>query len=530
MGASSPPLTTIAPDHPARQLIRALQQPDRYPHATGTVQLIETHISWVLLAGDYVYKIKKPVDLGYVDFSTLAQRERCCREEIRLNSRLAPGIYLDSVAIRGTPEKPRFDGAGAAIEYAVRMRRFPDEALASRMLAAGNLTPGQVAQLAGKVADFHGEAPAADRATPYGEPHLILRSTLESITPLLAHCPLEADRRKLQTLWHWSEHQFERLRDTFIERKRAGRVRECHGDLHLANIALLDGEMGAFDGIDFNEELRWIDVMSEVAFPVMDLTAHGRADLAGVFLNAYLERGGDYEGLAVLRFYEAYRALVRAKIELLRSGNDLRAGQARRYLELAEHVSQPRRPALVILHGPSGSGKTTVAAQLAQSLLAIHLRSDVERKRLAGLPALARSGSAPGAGLYDPRATQSTYERLARLARVALEGGYSVVVDAAFLQQRQRGMMRAIAEERRAPFALVSLMADAGTLRERLARRAAAGTDASEADAAVLERQLRTMEPLSESEQLSTLSIDTGLPMAGPKWEACLRDLAARLQ
>ena len=521
------------PAAPSRQLIEALRQPDRYPHPAGPVTLIETHISWVLLAGDYAYKIKKPVNLGFVDFSTLELRRRYCEEEIRINSRLAPSIYLAAVAIRGTPDEPAFTGHAHVIEYAVRMRRFPDEALASRMLAAGTLTPAHVIELAGRIADFHAAAPVASAPDSYGEPHSILRSALENITPILAHCASDDDRLKLQALWHWTERHFELLREVFIERKRRGHVRECHGDLHLGNIALLDGAMSAFDGIDFSDHLRWIDVVNEVAFTVMDFTAHGRRDLATLFLNTYLERTGDYEGLAVLTFYTVYRALVRAKVECLRmqaagGGNSRLPAECERYLDLARTCGHAGAPCLVIMHGLSGCGKTTVAAELMQSLGAIRVRSDVERKRLAAMDAMARGRSAVGEGLYDAEATQATYDRLGGLARAILESGHCVIVDAAFLQRRRRGAMRALAEEMHVPFAIVSLKAAEDTLRGRVARRAAAGSDASDADLAVLAHQLRTQEPLAENELLSTLSIEASRPLTGSEWKACVRDLAAR--
>ncbi|HUF80347.1 MAG TPA: AAA family ATPase, partial [Burkholderiales bacterium] len=521
------------PQAAARQLIDALQHPERYPHPVERVQVIETHISWVLLAGDFAYKIKKPVNLGFVDFSTLELRRRYCEEEIRLNSRLAPSIYLDAVAIRGAPERPAFTGHARIIEYAVRMRRFPDDALASRMLAAGRLTPAHVVQLAGRIADFHAVAPVAPAAEPYGEPHTILRNALENITPILAHSALDEDRLKLQALWQGTERHFELLHERFSERKRGGFVRECHGDLHLGNIALLGGEMSAFDGIEFNDHLRWIDVMNEIAFTVMDFTAHGRRDLASLFLNTYLERTGDYEGLAVLPYYTVYRALVRAKVECLRAlaggdGSRRLPAEAGRYLDLAGTSVHPRKPAVVIMHGLSGCGKTTVAAELMQSLGAIRIRSDIERKRLAGMEALARSPSGVGNGLYDANATQATYDRLAQLARLILESGNPVIVDAAFLQCRHRNAMRALADEMHIPFSIVSLKAPGDALRERVARRAAAGSDASDAGIDVLAHQFRTQEPLSESELLSTLTVDTSRPLASAEWQACVRDLAAR--
>jgi uncharacterized protein len=520
----------VPPDDPTRRLIEALQRPERYPHLVDRVQVIETHISWILLAGEYAYKVKKPVDLGFVDFSTLELRRHYCFEELRLNSRLAPAIYLDVVAIRGAPERPVFAGSGPILEYAVRMRRFPDEALASRMLAAGTLEARHVSALAGHVAGFHESAPVAEPGTVYGERESILLPALDNIRQMLELGPAAEDRAALEQLAAWSGEEFSRREETFRLRKASGRVRECHGDLHLGNVVLLGDEMCAFDGIDFNDRLRWIDVMNEAAFTVMDFTAHGRPDLASLFLNTYLERTGDYDGLAVLRFYTVYRALVRAKVERLsaQDGDMRHAVEAGRYLQVAADCARAGRPALVIMHGLSGSGKTSAAAEFMQSLGAIRIRSDVERKRLAGINVLARSRSGAGAGLYAPDATQATYDHLGRLARGILESGYPVIVDAAFLQRRHRDAMRALAEKLRVSFSIVSLKADVDILRERITRRSAAGSDASDADSAVFDYQLRTQEPLSESELLRTLTIDAGHQLAGPGWVACVRDLATR--
>lgn len=517
---------------PARRLIDALRDPARYPHPATGVTLVETHISWVLLAGDYAYKIKKPVDLGFADFTTLERRKRFCHEELRLNRRLAPSVYLEVIAIRGEPERPLLDGGDApVIEYAVKMRRFPDSALGSAMLTAGTLARAHIVELAGRMAAFHARAPEAHRSMPYGEPQAILRSALENITPILAHCAHDSERVEVQGLWHWTERHFERLRDTFIERKARGRVRECHGDLHLGNVALLDGTMSAFDGIEFNESLRWIDVMSEIAFPAMDLAAHARPDLAWLFLNEYLERTGDYEGLGVLAYYTVYRALVRAKIACLRT--ESREGrvpaEARRYLALAKKWSRPGRPAVVILHGLSGCGKTSASAELMQRLGAIRIRSDVERKRLAGWDARARGGAGVEAGLYGPDATQATYSRLATLAGTIVQSGYPAIVDAAFLQRAQRDRLRGLAGELHVPFGIVTLQAPVETLRARIARRLAAGADASDADAAILEHQLRTQEPLTAEERALAVPVDASRAWSETDWRALAADVAARV-
>jgi hypothetical protein len=498
------------------RLVEALRDPARYPHPAGRVELIETHISWVLLAGDFAYKLKKPVDLGFLDFSTLAARSHFCEEELRLNRRTAPELYLEVVPIGGTPEDPRL-GAAPAIDYAVKMRRFEQDALLDRVAKRGALTASHVDALASAVADFHGRIEHAPPGSDWGSPERVVEfaeQNFEQVEPL-AEAP--ADLEHLESLRTWTDHEFTVRREILLERKRAGFVREGHGDLHLGNIALIDGRPVAFDCIEFNPSLRWIDVASEVAFLVMDLLDHRLARLAWRCLNRYLEATGDYEGLAVLRFYLVYRAMVRAKVACIRaaqSGLDAAArarvaAEYRGYFALARRLAESERPAIVLMHGLSGSGKTTVAQSLVESLGAIRARSDVERKRIHGLGALDRTHQALDAGLYGPEATRKTYDRLAAVARIAADAGFPLIVDAAFLRRGDRDAFRDLARELDVPFAIATCEASEAALRARVAARERAGADASEASTAVLERQLATQEPLGEEEQSAAVVFDT---------------------
>jgi len=515
-------------EHPFRgpALIQALKRPECYPHPVDRIELIETHLSWVLLAGRYVYKVKKPLDLGFADFSTLERRRHFCEEELRLNSRYAPAIYLDVVGIRGTPSAPALHGDSPVIEYAVKMRRFPQELLASRMLEAGKLSRDQARSLAERVASFHAQAAVARASTPYGEPDAVLAAALENIRQLIGMVLPTIHQTMLHELWLWTERHFAGLRETIRARKSAGLIRECHGDLHLDNVALLDGAITPFDGIEFNDELRWIDIASDAAFTVMDLAAQGRPDLAWEFLDAWLEQTGDYAALELLPFYMIYRALVRAKVAWMRDPAE--GGAFRRYLELARACAKPGVPAVFIMHGLSGSGKTTVATALGRAFGAIRIRSDVERKRLAGRSPLEQSHSGIGNGLYGEDATRATYEKLQSLATRLIRCGFPVVMDAAFLRRWQRDLLRRAAEDAHAPFTIVSLRTDAKTLRERIRARRDRGTDASEADEAVLQHQLAAQDPLAGSELLCTLTLDAAEAAGGEKWRAVVRDLSAR--
>lgn len=497
-----------------------LADPSCYDHAVAQVQLIETHISWVLLTGAYAYKIKKPLDLGFLDFSTLARRQQACAEEVRLNRRLAAETYLGVVAITGSPTAPHIsdspaDGLGAAFEYAVKMRQFPPDATLDRLDERGELGSEQIDRLAARLAHFHlTQCARAPAASPWGAPINIAKPIAENFQLLSTRLHKTAEIRRLTALQSWSSVEHERLTPLMRARKRDGWVRECHGDLHLGNLAWVDGQLLIFDCIEFAPALRWIDVISEVAFCFMDLLHRRRRTLAMRFLNAWLEASGDYASMALLRYYAVYRALVRAKVAALRAGQGSNAkkdhAEVSAYLRLAEELSGSAAPLIWITHGLSGSGKTTITQSLLQDREMIRLRSDVERKRLAGLGALAQSGSGVAAGLYTQQASRRTYEQLARLAEELLDAGWPVVVDAACLARWQRDLLRDLAQRRGVPFRILDIQTEHATLRQRISLRNAQEKDASEADLRVLQQQIETAGPLDADE----LSVTTVCPAA----------------
>jgi aminoglycoside phosphotransferase family enzyme/predicted kinase len=490
----------------------------------------------VLLTGAVAYKIKKPVDLGFLDFTTLAKRKYYCEQELRLNRRLAPAIYLDVVAIAGSVERPALGGAGPVVEYAVKMREFAQEALASRMLTDGSLGAAHVDALAAEVAAFHGRVEKAGAGTRFGSPGTILRVALQNFDSIRTMRDDPADRERQDALRAWTEREHALRLAAFERRKEDGFVRECHGDLHLNNIAVIDGEVTVFDCIEFNDELRWIDVMSEIAFTTMDLADRGRPDLAHRFVNAYLESTGDYAGLAVFPFYLVYRAMVRAKIACLRLGQlepgDERTAlvaEYRGYVDLATHYARAPQPALVITHGLSGSGKTTLTQGLLEWIGAIRIRTDVERKRLHGLDARARSGSGLDEGLYAADATERTYRRALELGEAVAAAGGVAIVDGTFLRRRQRDLFRARAAELGCPFVILAFTASDAALRARIVERAQRATDASEADLDVLDGQLRTREPLASDERACVVDIDAEAPQERSRDPTPWREVCARL-
>jgi aminoglycoside phosphotransferase family enzyme/predicted kinase len=486
----------------------ALLNPRCYGRGVTKVRLVETHVSWVFLTGRYAYKVKKPVKLPFVDFSTLALRRRFCREELRVNRRLAPELYLGVVPIGGPRAAPRV-GRTPAFEYAVKMREFPADARLDRRLAAGRLPRDALAAFGERLAQFHEGLPRVRRIDAAALGEAALRNADE-----LGDCVGRGERAAARKLRGWIERGAARLAGVFSGRIADGAHRECHGDLHLQNLLWRDGAVMAFDALEFDRALRDVDVISEAAFLAMDLRAHGRTDLAYEFLNRYLEITGDYGGIDVLPFYLVHRALVRAKVAAIKRAQGGADGHdERRYLATALELTARKRPLLVITHGLSGSGKTSVTDELVSRLPALRVRSDLERKRLHGLAASARSGSGLGAGLYAADASRRTYAVLADVADRLLRNGESALIDATFLRRRERLELRQVAAANAARFAILDCAAPLRELRRRVAARDRAQRDASEANVAVLEHQLRTHEPLAGVERRAAVTVDTSRPI-----------------
>lgn len=514
-------------------LIEALCDPARYAHPVRAIELLETHISYVILTGPFAYKIKKPVDLQFLDFSTLEKRRHYCHEEVRLNRRLAPQLYLDVMPIAGSVDAPTVGGPEPAIEYAVRMRQFPQDVLLDRLLAQGAVLPAHIDDLARQVAEFHARVAVADAASPFGTPEQVHQPVQENFRQIGEHIRSPEDRAALAGLQAWTEREYAARLSDFRRRKERGFVRECHGDMHAGNMVLLDDRITVFDCIEFSENLRWIDVMNEAAFLVMDLSDRGRPDLAHRFLNAYLESTGDYAGLGVLRYYLVYRALVRAKVTAIRlqqegvdpDSRERMWARFRGYLHLARRYTEAPAPLFIITCGLSGSGKTTITQPLLESLGAIRLRSDVVRKALFGLAPEARSGSGLAGGLYAPDASARTYQTLGQLAHTVVSAGHSVILDATFLKHAQRDAVRRLATDLGVPFRILYFAAPEDVLRTRISRRAAEARDASEANLTVLENQIRNIEPLTPDELVRAVTIPSDQPVETARIVEALREL-----
>lgn len=494
------------------QLIGSLQAPENYPHPVSSFEVVETHISWVILTGKFAYKIKKSVDLGFLNFSTLERRRHFCEEELRLNAQWAPQLYLGVVAISGSHACPSLQAQGDVIEYAVKMRQFPQEAQLDRQLADSLLHDEDLCRLAETIAGNHEQARVIEYANDRESVGKVSVPILENFEPV----ERAIDMDLLTGVHQWTASTLARLKPQLIRRRKEGFVRECHGDLHLSNLVRLPEGIVAFDCIEFSEDLRNIDVLSDVAFLVMDLVARARHDLAYAFLNRYLERTGDYAGMAVFGLYFVYHSMIRAKVAAIRSAerdndDDRREDieRVKHYLAVAVRWTRRPRPRLIAMHGYSGSGKTWLSSQLLVRVPAIRVRSDVQRKRLAGLEETASSGSAPGEGLYSRNAQSAVYASLYEVAGGLLREGFNVIVDASFLHKADREALAVFAERQDVDYVFVSTSASNEECEQRLRARSASGGDASEADVSILRHQLGTADPFDESETRHCIPVTT---------------------
>jgi len=507
------------------KLITALKKPGAFPGSDSEPTVLETHISTVFLTGAFAYKIKKPVNFGFLDFSSLEQRKHFCEEELRLNRRLAPDLYLEVVAIGGSADRPIIDSSDTPIEYAIKMRQFEQDKLFDRLLAEQKLDAHLMRDVARITADFHARAERALDDKPYGTAEAVLDPMQQNFDQLRGLIDVEEKLAQLDTLEQWTKKSYERLKPLLESRKKEGYIRECHGDMHLGNIALVDDQVAIFDGIEFNDFFRWTDVMSEIAFLTMDLDHRGASQLSNIALNEYLTQTGDYEGVQLLRFYQVYRAMVRAKVSSFRLAQEGLSETEREeilddyqgYINLALTYSSANNPALILMHGFSGSGKTHISHRLAAAIGAIHLRSDVERKRLAGISADTSAGEDIDSGIYTHEMSEKTYQKLYELSQVLLESGFAVIVDATFLTRAQRDLFAPLTQNR----VILDVQASEDELRSNIGIREAAGTDASDATIRVMEHQMSNHEPLNQSEPTISMNWNAEIP---------LQELATRLK
>lgn len=459
--------------------------------------MIQTHISWVFLSGEYAYKVKKTVNLGFVDFSTLEKRYHFCQQELILNQRLVPEIYLAVLPIYHPGNCFSLTTPGPIVDYCLKMRRFQQSDLLNRRIQTGSIKPYWMDQLAEQIATFH-QAQAAVQASCLDHSALLCRHIQTNIEVAARHMPDALAQKTLARLSAYAGTALHTQTAQLLERQQQGHVRRCHGDLHLRNITVINEQPRVFDCIEFNDEFATIDTMNDIAFLVMDSDAVKRTDLGMRFLSRYLEYTGDYAGLALLNLYLFYRAGVRGKVACLLADeltdtHEQHASmqEARHYFALASAYSQPPTPQLFAIGGLSGSGKSHLALLGCGRARAIVIRSDATRKRLAR--------HTPELPLYGMEMTALTYHAMLEAARTALLAGFSVILDAAFLRTEERLQVSKLADDCQLICTFFWLTIDQMLLRKRIRERQLAGNDISDADLDVLELQLATYRPANEA-------------------------------
>lgn len=474
-------------------LITALLSPACYPHACSKIELIETHISWVILTGKYAYKIKKPLNLGFLNFASLDKRHHYCKEELRLNQRLAPQLYIDVVAIYyNGPQLSIVEAHPEAVEFAVRMHQFSQQQMLTSCLHRHTIETRHIKQLAYDIAHFHLTHNQQQNNPHHGN----INSPLHAIEDNFHHLTQCLPNIDLNQLHQDLHEKCQSLRPLMTQRLQQGFVRECHGDMHLGNMVMLDDHITLFDCIEFNPDFFWIDVMSDIAFLLMDLQHRNYPEWANQLLNHYLSKTGDYAGLPLLSLYQSYRAMVRAKVTaiLLQQHNNpeeqyTALESVNAYLKLAQQFIRPSRGALIITHGLSGSGKSYLCQQLSPQLNAIHLRSDVERKRIFSINPEIETHTALSQQHYSPQAKQVVYRHLLAISSLLIEHGFTVLVDATFIDHEPRDHFQQLAADKGCPFIILQLDAPSQQLRHNIHQRQRHSLDPSDADLSVLRKQ-----------------------------------------
>ncbi|HXG42124.1 MAG TPA: AAA family ATPase [Dehalococcoidia bacterium] len=495
--------------------VRPFLDPSFYPHPVERVDVLQTHISYVFLAGDYAYKVKKAVDFGFLDYSTLPRRRYYCRREVELNRRYCPHVYLGVAAVREEDGRLSLDGRGRPVEYAVKMRRVPEGRMLHRLLEAGRATSDMLAAVARRLAEAHAEAPTGPHVGRYGTWAIAYawRENFQQWQDFVGETitPQQDALLRGYVLWF-----LRRRRPLLRLRAAQGRVRECHGDLRSESVVVWpDGSVCIMDCIEFSRRLRYTDVAGDVAFLAMDLEFRGRPDLAEAFVAAYLEASGDSGLTGVLDFYRCYRAAVRGKVEglLLRQPEvpprerEAALARARRYFDLACRYAARDWPALLITCGLAGSGKSTLAAALGLPVVS----SDVVRKELAGLAPDQPARAPWQRGLYAPSFTRRTYAEMLSRAEALLRDGKWAVLDATFLRRWQREAARRLARQQGVRFLCLELRADDELVRRRLSGREGAGGP-SDADWQIYLRQKEALEPPDELPPEERLVLDASWP------------------
>ena len=514
--------------HPA--LVQALLRPGAYPveARSARVELVETHVSYLFLTGSYVYKVKKPVDYGFLDFTSLERRRHFCHQEALLNRRLSPDVYLGVAEVRRDGDSYAVDGPGETVEYAVQMRRLPRSQAMSELLRRRALTTAQVRRVAETVHGFHQAAETGPHITALGGLETVRSNVLENFAQTERYVEQTVSRRDFRRTLAYSQAFLAEREDLFAQRAEEGRIRDGHGDLHAAQIFLGD-DVAIIDCIEFNERFRYGDVAGDLAFLAMDLDYYKRDDLSRSLVDAYVEASGDRGVEELLDFYKCYRAWVRGKVTSFRlddpslspQAKRSLADEARRYFRLAGRYARPSGPVLLLTAGLVGTGKSSLARDLAGPLEAEILASDVIRKEMAGIPAMERRFAPWGTGLYTDESIEDTYAELHRRAEAGLQSGRSVVLDASYRKRAWREAALDIARRANVPALALECVAPEEDVRARLERRSRRRRDPSDGRWEIYAHQKASYEPLTEVSASEHLIIDT----ASPRFQTSLHAL-----
>ncbi|GBD11080.1 hypothetical protein HRbin23_00731 [bacterium HR23] len=511
-------------------LVQDLLRPEAYPEGERPtqVELVETHISWLFLTGRYVYKVKKPVDFGFLDFTTLEKRQHFCHEEVRLNRRLSPSVYLGVVEVRWDGSRHTIEGEGQTVDYAVKMLQLPRERTLSALLKAGTVSQDDIRRIARRIAEFHAQAETSDAITRTGGLETVRHNIQENFLQTERYQGVTITPEAYDLLRAYSEAFLEVHAPLFAQRQAQGRIRDGHGDLHAGQIYLVDGVL-FLDCIEFNERFRWADVCADLAFLAMDLDYHGRPDLSRTLVEEYCRVSGDRGLLALLDFYKGYRAYVRGKVESFRLDEPSLSAQERmatlqrsaRYFALAvQYARILRGPALVLVAGMIGTGKSTLARHLAERLQGEVISSDVVRKTLAGIPPTEHRYEPWGAGIYSADMDRRTYQTMFQQARSLLERGKVVILDASFRSSQHRQEALDLAREKGVPFFVVETTAPEEVVRERLQRRQERQEGPSDARLNLLPAFREHFEPLTDIPPKRLVRVDTSGPPRGSTLQA----------
>ncbi|MBI5142311.1 MAG: AAA family ATPase [Nitrospirae bacterium] len=506
----------MMPGYDINKLIADLLQPERYPHRPKSVTLAQTHASCVFLAGEYVYKMKKPVNFGFLDFSTPEKRRHFCEEEVRLNRRAAPGVYLGVVDISEVNGEYSPEDSSNPVEAAVKMRRLPDEASMYHLATENMLTDDTICRISRAIADFHAAADSGAQIDPGGSPGMTAHHALENLSQTSPFIGKTISPEIHALVHRYTDDFIVANLDRFLQRIADGRIRDCHGDLRPKHVFVFADHIDIIDCIEFNPAYRRHDTASDLAFMLMELDFMGRREVSAAMLNHYLDFTADYGMIPLFAFYKAYRAMVRGKVSsftandtsISDSQRESASASARKFFDLAAgYVSgSSLPPVLTITCGPSGSGKSTAARAHAAKTGAAVIRSDSLRKSLAGIHPSESARAAFGGGIYAPAHTERTYRKMFECAADALGSGCSVILDATFSKRRLRDEARLVAETHDSPFRMIWCDAPRELLEARIASRSVHGGDPSDANSGVLDAQLREFEALQNDEMTYVIS------------------------